>query len=90
MMLVNTVNAETQRVHQSGAGCGYRQAERGIRKREEGGGGDVRGRFIVCQKDSARGVPFRKRRTGKGSGVATQRVVLTAFCRVWRSRKKKK
>lgn len=45
---------------------------------------------VPGQKDSARGVPSRKRRTGKGSGVATQRVVLTAFCRVWRSRKKKK
>lgn len=36
MVLVNTVNAETQRVHQSGAGCGV-----GRQKREtgEGGGG---------------------------------------------------
>lgn len=44
---------------------------------------------VPGQKDSARGIPSRKRRTGKRSGVA-QRVVLTAFCRVWRSRKKKK
>jgi len=46
------------------------------------------GRSVPGQKDSARGVPSRKRRTGKG--VAAQRVVLTAFCRVRRSRKKKK
>lgn len=37
MVLVNTVNAETQRVHQSGAGCGHRQTE-GVRE-EVGGGG---------------------------------------------------
>ena len=43
MVLVNTVNAETQRVHQSEAG--YEQTLR----RGGGGGGDVRGRFIVCR-----------------------------------------
>lgn len=45
---------------------------------------------VPGQKDGARGVPSRKRRTGKGPGVAAQRVVLTAFCRVWRSRKRRK
>lgn len=88
MVLVNTVNAETQRVHQSGAGCG--QADR--KGKVKGGGGDVRGRFIVCRaRRIARVVyPPGKGEPEKGRGVATQRVVLTAFCRVWRSRKKKK
>lgn len=69
MVLVNTVNAETQRVHQSGAGCGYRQAERGIGKRGEGGGGDVRGRFIVCRaRRIARVYPPGKGEPEKGRG----------------------
>lgn len=53
MVLVNTVNAETQRVHQSGAGCGQvgRQKRDGTGRggKGKGGGGDVRGRFIVCR-----------------------------------------
>lgn len=52
MVLVNTVNAETQRVHQSGAGCGQagrKGGRKGDRKGWGGGGGDVRGRFIVCR-----------------------------------------
>lgn len=90
MVLVNTVNAETQRVHQSGAGCGHRQTE-GVREEVGGGGRCTRSvHRVPGQKDGARGVPSRKRRTGKGPGVAVQRVVLTAFCRVWRSRKRRK
>lgn len=58
----------------------------------KGGGGDVRGRFIVCRARRIARVmyPPGKGEPEKGRGVATQRVVLTAFCRVWRSRKKKK
>lgn len=72
------------------SGVWGRQAEKGDGKGE--GGGDVRGRFIVCRaRRIARVVyPSGKGEPEKGRGVATQRVVLTAFCRVWRSRKKKK
>lgn len=67
MVLVNTVNAETQRVHQSGAGCGHRQTE-GVR--EGVGGGDVRGRFIVYRaRRMARAMyPSGKGEPEKGRG----------------------
>lgn len=74
-------------------GAPKRSGVRVGRQKGWGGGGERCTRSVhrvPGQKDSARDVPSRKRRTGKGSGVATQRVVLTAFCRVWRSRKKKK
>lgn len=61
MVLVNTVNAETQRVHQSGAGCG--QADR--KGKVKGGGDDVRGRFIVCRARRIARVVYPP---GKGSG----------------------
>jgi len=72
----------------SGVRVGRQKGEGTRRERKEGAIYAVH--RVPGQKDSARDVPSRKRRTGKGSGVATQRVVLTAFCRVWRSRKKKK
>lgn len=49
MVLVNTVNTETQRVHQSGAGCGMADRKGKGKWKGKGGGGDVRGRFIVCR-----------------------------------------
>lgn len=70
MVLVNTVNAETQRVRESGAGCAAR------REGQWKSMGVMYRGFIVCRKivraserASAHGVPSRKRRTGKGSGI---------------------
>lgn len=67
MVLVNTVNAETQRVHQSEAGCGQ-AGKRGTGREGERGRCTRSVHRAPGQKDSARGVPSRKRRTGKGSG----------------------
>lgn len=68
MVLVNTVNAETQRVHQSGAGCGVGRQKRETGRGREGAMYRRSVHRVPGQKDSARGVPSRKRRTGKGSG----------------------
>lgn len=68
-----------------------RKGDGGKRRRRRKGGGVVRGRFIVCRaRRTARGVPFRKRRTGKGVGGSTKGCFNRLLSSVARSRKKKK